>query len=51
MRMVKLLVPLPVPLKGKLEGLRVQGTTASGFVRVLLEGDFKQAETAVQKGR
>ena len=51
MRMVKLLVHLPAPLKAKLDGLRAQGTTASGFIRYLLEREFTQAETAAQKGR
>ncbi len=50
MRMVKLLVHLPAPLKGKLASLRAQGTTASGFIRFLLEEHFKQAP-AGRKGR
>ncbi len=48
--MVKLLVHLPAPLKAKLDGLRAQGTTASGFIRFLLEEHFKQAP-AGRKGR
>ncbi len=50
MGMVKLLVHLPAPLKAKLDGLRAQGTTASGFIRFLLEEHFKQAP-AGRKGR
>ncbi len=50
MRMVKLLVHLPAPLKAKLASLRVQGTTASGFIRFLLEEHFKHAP-AGKKGR
>ena len=50
MRMVKLLVHLPVPLKAKLDDLRAQGTTASGFIRFLLEEHFKHAP-AGKKGR
>ncbi len=48
--MVKLLVHLPAPLKVKLDHLRTQGTTASGFIRWLLEQHFKQAP-AGKKGR
>ena len=51
MRMVKMLVHLPAPLKAKLDGLRAQGTTASGFIRWLLEEHFKQAQAIEQKGR
>ncbi len=50
MRMVKLLVHLPAPLKAKLASLRGQGTPASGFFRWLLEQHFKQAPTG-RKGR
>ena len=50
MKMVKILVSLPAPLKRKLNALRDQGTTASGFIRWLLEEHFKQAPTA-KKGR
>ena len=42
---------LPAPLKAKLASLRAQGTTASGFIRFLLEEHFKQAETTGRKGR
>ncbi len=51
MPMVKLLVHLPTPLKAKLDGLRAQGTTASGFVRYLLEQHFNQAQVSGRKGR
>ncbi len=50
MRMVKLLVHLPAPIKAKLDSLRAQGTTASGFIRFLLEQHFNQAP-AGRKGR
>ncbi len=51
MRMVKLLVHLPAPLKAKLASLRAQGTTASGFVRCLLERELSQGKQSAQKGR
>jgi len=49
MKMVKLLIQVPEPVKAKLDRLRKQGTTANGFVRHLLETEFTQAP--VKKGR
>jgi hypothetical protein len=40
MAMVKLLVHLPKPLKAKLDALRTQGYTASGYIRALLEREL-----------
>jgi len=42
MRKTRLLIQLPVPLKQKLDALRSQGYTASGFIRALLEREFNQ---------
>ncbi len=50
MRMERVIVQLPTPLKAKLNALREHGTTASGFIRWLLEEHFKQAP-AGRKGR
>lgn len=50
MRMVRVLIQLPVPLKAKLDALRQHGTTASGFVRSLIEKEFRSPTTA-RKGR
>ena len=49
--MVRLLIQVPEPIKAQLDGLREQGTTASGFIRYLLEKHFKQAPVMGQKGR
>jgi metal-responsive CopG/Arc/MetJ family transcriptional regulator len=43
-KMERINVQLPASLKAKLDALRQQGTTASGFVRSLIEREF-------QKGR
>ena len=51
LKMVRMLIQLPVPLKRKLEVLRAQGTTASGFIRFLLEREFRQVKHSAQKGR
>ena len=51
MQMVRLQVQLPVDLKRRLDAQRTQGTTASGFIRWLLERHFKQTEATGRKGR
>ncbi len=50
MAMIKLLVNLPAPLKAKLDALRSQGYTASGFIRALLERELNPP-TTTKKGR
>jgi metal-responsive CopG/Arc/MetJ family transcriptional regulator len=50
MQMQRLNIQLPRPLKAKLDALRQQGTTASGFIRNLVEREFQQRATA-KKGR
>ncbi len=51
MRMERIMIQLPTVLKAKLDALRQEGTTASGFIRHLLEEQFKQAPTVSRKGR
>ncbi len=50
-KMERLIIQLPPALKRRLESLRSQGTTASGFIRWLLERHFKQTEAAARKGQ
>jgi predicted DNA-binding protein len=45
--MVRIMIQLPRPLKAKLDALRKQGTTASGYIRALLEREL----TPVRKPR
>lgn len=40
MKMIRILIQVPRPLKAKLDALRQQGTTASGFIRALLEREL-----------
>ena len=40
MKMIRLNVQIPAPLKAKLDELRRQGTTASGYIRNLLEREL-----------
>ena len=51
MKMVRLLIQVPEPIKARLDALRYEGTTASGFIRHLLETHFKQAPMRSRKGR
>ncbi len=49
-KMERVIIQLPPTLKRQLESLRTQGTTASGFIRWLLEQHFREA-SQIKKGR
>jgi mannitol/fructose-specific phosphotransferase system IIA component len=51
MKMERVLIQLPKPLKAKVDALRAQGYTASGYIRSLLERELNQAPTTGRKGR
>jgi metal-responsive CopG/Arc/MetJ family transcriptional regulator len=42
MKMERVLIQLPTHLKAKLDGLRSQGYTASGYIRALLVRELNQ---------
>jgi hypothetical protein len=46
MKMVRILVQLPVPLKAKLDAERKRGIGAAGLIRHLLEPHFKGKKSA-----
>ncbi len=46
MPMERVLIQLPKPLKAKLNSLRTQGYTASGYIRALLERDLMKTQGA-----
>ncbi len=48
--MERLMIQIPTPLKRKLDALRSQGYTASGYIRALLERELNQP-TTTKKGR
>jgi len=48
MKMERVLIQLPTDLKAKLDGLRSQGFTISGFIRAVLEKEFNQPH--IKKG-
>jgi mannitol/fructose-specific phosphotransferase system IIA component len=43
MKTIRMNISLPVTLKVKLDALRKQGTTASGYIRALLERELGPA--------
>lgn len=46
MAMVKLMISVPKRIKVQLDALRKEGTSASGFIRNLLEKEFKHRKDA-----
>jgi hypothetical protein len=46
MKMIRVLIQLPKPLKAKLDALRKRGTSAAGLIRHLLEQHFKGKRAA-----
>ena len=50
MMMQRVMIQLPKPLKAKLDGLRKQGYTASGYIRALLERELGEANPTTKKG-
>lgn len=51
MAMVKILIQVPKAIKAKLDALRQQGTTSSGFIRSLLEREFQERDDKTQLNR
>jgi len=45
MKMERVLIQLPETLKAKLDALKTQGYTASGYIRALLERELNQSLT------
>jgi len=42
--LVRIVIQLPVNLKTQLDNLKLQGYTASGFIRAMLEREFAKME-------
>jgi hypothetical protein len=51
MKMTRLLIQIPAPTKAKLDALRAQGTTASGYIRALLERELAGTSALKRKRR
>ena len=43
-KLVRIVIQLPLDLKLKLDQLKLQGYTASGFIRAMLEQEFRKAD-------
>ncbi len=50
MKMTRILVQVPISVKQRLDALRSQGYTASGYIRALLERELNPP-TTTKKGR
>lgn len=50
MQMERILIQLPKALKAKLDALRKQGYTASGYIRALLERELGNQKPVIKKG-
>lgn len=48
MKMERVVIQLPIPLKQQLDALKSQGYTASGFIRALLERELNRPH--IKKG-
>jgi len=46
MKMTRILVQVPISVKQRLDALRSQGYTASGYIRALLERELKKNQVA-----
>jgi mannitol/fructose-specific phosphotransferase system IIA component len=44
-KLVRIVIQLPHDLKTKLDALKQQGYTASGFIRAMLEREFAKGES------
>ena len=42
MKMVRILIQIPQPLKARLDALRGQGYTLTGYIRCLIERDLTE---------
>jgi len=51
MKMVRMLIQLPEPLKHKLDTLREQGYTAAGYIRHVLEKELAHVGPGPKKPR
>ena len=51
MKMTRMIIQLPRPLKAKLDALRAEGYTATGYIRHVLEQHFKEGPAMGKKGR
>ena len=49
MKTTKILIQVPVPLKRKLDALRGQGYSVAGYVRAVLEREFRNKPVSAKR--
>ncbi len=50
MKMTRILIQVPVPLKRKIDALRGQGYTVAGYVRAVLERELNNVPASPKRG-
>jgi hypothetical protein len=50
-KLIRMNISVPAPLKAKLDALRTHGTTACGFIRAVVERELNRSSTTRQRGR
>ncbi len=50
MKMERMNIQIPAPLKAKLDALRAQGYTAAGYIRSLLERELNRERVKNKRG-
>ena len=50
MKMTRILIQVPVPLKRKLDALRGQGYSVAGYVRAVLERELNNVPASPKRG-
>lgn len=50
MKLVRMNISIPAELKARLDGLRSRGLTTSGYIRSLLEREFKASAADKRQG-
>lgn len=51
MKLVRMNISIPVELKARLDGLKARGLTTSGYIRSLLEREFKASAADKRQGQ
>ncbi len=46
----RLIIQLPAPLKARLDALRKEGYTASGYIRALVQEDLDERDSLITMG-
>ncbi len=50
-RLERVIIQLPAPLKARLDALRKEGYTATGYIRALVQEDMDERDRLITMGR